>query len=202
MGLPRSARGIVAAIFVPLGLFCVAVPIWMLTLPGARDIFDDTRAALGGGREEGAPIASKVDCTVDPRASSSGRATNMARYDCAIDLGEELGPAPAAPLQQSGGAVTTEQIADYVASLDAYAAKAQARANASNRVKRKLTSDRSGELPAVRLLSAEGDPSRLGLVWGAGELAGRWAWWLFINGLFLGMGVGMLVAARMVWRRV
>lgn len=74
-------------------------------------------------------------------------------------------------------------------------------ARRSNRIERQLATDRGGELPAVRILSTNGEPRRVGLVWGFGELAWRWASWLVGNLPVFVFGAAALFAVKMAWKR-
>ena len=77
----------------------------------------------------------------------------------------------------------------------------RSRSGQSNRIERVLATDRSDELPTVRLLSAPGEPRRIGLVWGAGELAWRWTKWLVSSLILFAFGGGCLLAVWLAWKR-
>lgn len=95
-----------------------------------------------------------------------------------------------------------EQDRRYAADLDAYIAQSRARSSGpSNRIERKLATNRSGQLPAIRILSAKGEPRRVGLVWGFGELAWRWSQRLVTSLLFFGLGAACLFAVWLAWKR-
>lgn len=85
------------------------------------------------------------------------------------------------------------------AGIEALAQQRRARAHPSNRIERKLALDMSGDLPVVRILSAEGEPRRVGLVWGAGELVWRWVQWLVILLIFWGFGAALLLPAKLAF---
>jgi hypothetical protein len=222
------ARAVAFLLLLPAGLVCVAVPFWMLTLPGRSEIIDDTRAAFGAGVEGGRLKAAYVDCVAQRSGSSSGRGIGMTDYGCVIDLAEAPAPAasdqaPAASPPADFGeydktASHDEQMAEfnrrtaevnrrlaeqsrrYQADLDAFIERSRARSDTSNRLERRLATNRSGELPAVRIVSEPGEPRRIGLVWGAGEIALRWLQWLVVSLIFFALGGGCLLAVRLAIR--
>lgn len=219
----RIARVVALLLLLPAGLLCVAVPFYMITLPGRWEIIDDTRAAFGAG-VEGSKKASYVDCTRQRSGSNSSRGIGMTEYACVIDLSEAPGPAPvptgdpAVKPDAKGGdpyagltyeesmakwnAANAEHTRGIAAGMEAVAAQSRARANQpSNRLERKLAIDRSGRLPAVRILSAPGEPRRVGLVWGFGELAWRWLNFLVINLILFAFGGFCLFAVWVAWKR-
>lgn len=218
----RIAR-VIALFLLPAGLLCVGVPFWTFTLPGRGEIVDDTRAAFGAGTDAGKLRAAYVDCLRERSGSSSGRGIGMTEYDCVIDLSDAPKPAPVPTPDQAGksdakdgdphaGLTYDEAMARWNASMaehtrsinagiESLAAQRRARGDASNRLTRKLATNRSGELPVVRILSAPGEPRRIGLVWGFGELAWRWVQWLVISLLFFGFGGGCLLAVWIAWKR-
>lgn len=94
-----------------------------------------------------------------------------------------------------------EQNRQNSAALDTFIAQSRARFDVSNRVERTLATDRSGELPAVRILSAKDEPRRIGFFWGAGEIVFRWVHWLVTSLLFFAFGGFCLFAVWLAWRR-
>lgn len=216
MPLRQRIARVIALFLLPAGLLCVGVPFWMFTLPGRSEIIDDTRAAFGAGTDAGKLKASYVDCVRERSGSSSSRGVGITEYDCVIDLSDVPEPAPV-PTADRGGKVDAEGGDPYAgltyeeamakhtrsvnAAVEALAAQRRARGDASNRLTRKLATNRSGELPAVRILSAPGESRRIGLVWGFGELAWRWIQWLVISLLFFGFGGGCLLAVWVAWTR-
>lgn len=223
-GLPlrqRIARVVALLLLLPAGLVCVATPFWMLTLPGRWEIFDDSRAAFGAGTDGGNLKAAYVDCVARRSGSHSSRGIGMTDYGCVIDLAEAPAPvpdharadAPEARQADPGAGLTPEAamarwnaaMAEHTrsinAGIEAVAAQSRARAGQpSNRLERTLAIDRSGRLPAVRILSAEGAPRRVGLVWGFGELASRWGQWLVSSLIFFGFGGACLFAMWVAWK--
>ena len=199
------ARAVAFLVLLPAGLICVAVPFWMLTLPGRWEIIDDTKAALGAGMDGGRLRASYVDCVRERSGSGSSRGIGMTEYGCVIDLSEAEDPQPGPTDDPWTGRTWEEGMAEHSrrinAGIDALAAQRAARSNSSNRLTRKLATDRSGQRPSVRILSAPADPRRVGLVWGFGELAWRWGQWLTTGLLFFGLGAGCLLAVWMAWTR-
>jgi hypothetical protein len=198
MALPiRVARGLSLSLL-PVGLICVGFPFYALTLPGGWDIVDDTRAAFGAGTDTGGLKAAAVDCVRERAGSDSSRGVGLTFYACVIDLSaarDVLADDPfAGRSREEGMAEYDRRIAAQMAAL-----LEQSRARRSNRIERTLATDRSGELPAVRILSAE--PRRVGLVWGFGELAWRWASWLVGNLLVFVFGAAALFGVKRAWKR-
>jgi hypothetical protein len=202
----RIARVVALLVLLPAGLICVGFPFYRFTLPGGWDMIDDTSAALGAGTDAGPLKAVYVDCVSERSGSNSSRGIGLTEYACVIDLSEA--PAPVTP----GAAPTddpwagrshadgmTEYNRRVTAQMDALAERS--RSGTSNRIERKLATDRSGELPAVRILSAADEPRRVGLVWGFGELAWRWASWLVVSLIFFAFGGACLFAVRLSWKR-
>ncbi|KTE29510.1 MULTISPECIES: hypothetical protein [unclassified Sphingopyxis] len=216
----RIARAVALFLLLPAGLVCTGFPFYRLTLPNGWGIVDDTRAAFGAGTDGGKLEAATVDCTRERSGSNSSRGIGMTEYACVIDLAEAQPAAPAPAPAQPGGeggdpyaglgyeeamakwkADTAEQLRREAAELDATIARSRARSDVSNRIERRLATDRSGDLPAVRILSAKGEPRRVGLVWGRGELAWRWTSWLVSSLLIFAFGGFCLYAVRVAWRR-
>lgn len=196
----RVARAVAVLFLLPAGLICVGFPFYALTLPGGWDIVDDTRAAFGAGTDAGRLKATYVDCTRQRSGSDSSRGIGLTSYACVIDLSEaDDAPTddPFAGRSWEGGMAeyNRRQSAQMEALLE------RSRARQSGRIERRLAADRGGELPAVRILSADGEPRRVGLVWGFGELALRWASWLVGNLLLFVFGAAILFAVRMAWKR-
>lgn len=198
----------------------------MLAQPERWGLIDDTRAAFGAGRDAELLKAVYVDCTGSRSGSSSSRGTGMTEYSCAIDLAEdkpavEATPAPSPKAEPEGdpyaGLSYEEQMAKYAelmeewnnanaehprqvnAGMDALAQQRREREDTSNRIERKLALNYSGEIPAVRILSAEGEPRRVGLIWGWGELISRWGQLLVICLLFFGFGFACLLPFKLAW---
>lgn len=199
----RIARIVALLVLLPAGLVCVGFPFYRLTLPGGWGIVDDTRAAFGAGTGGGALRAVSVHCTAERSGSSSSRGIGMTEYACVVDLSAAQPSVAPAGSAWDGAASYEEGMAEHnrriAAQMDDLIAQSRARSDVSNRVERRLASDRSGELPAVRILSAE--PRRVGLVWGAGELAWRWASWLVGNLIVFAFGAACLFAVRLAWKR-
>jgi hypothetical protein len=195
----RIARGL-SLFLLPAGLICVGFPFYAFTLPGGWDIIDDTQAAFGAGTDAGRLNAAAVDCVRGRTGSNSSRGIGLTGYACVIDLSEARDLPADDPF---AGRSWEEGMAEYdrrtTAQMEALLERSRARQ--SNRIERTLATDRSGELPAVRILSAVGEPRRVGLVWGFGELAWRWASWLVGNLLVFGFGAAVLFAVKMAWKR-
>lgn len=193
--LPRGRalflRALAVLVFLPAGLACLAVPV----LFGERQwggLLDDTMALFGAGTTEGAPVATSVSC-VERNTGGGSRSLRSRDWVCVIDLAVPRPPAaaPARPL------TAMEQVEDNLRRL----AERRAQPGGGYRLERVLASNRNGEMPEVRRLSAGGEPARFGLVWGPGELAWRWAQSAFLFGLVFGLGFGLLWLVWFIWRR-
>jgi hypothetical protein len=198
----RIARVVALFLLLPAGLICIGFPFYRFTLPGGWGIIDDTRAAFGAGTDAGTLKAAYVDCVRERSGSNSSRGIGFTEYACVIDLSEAQ--APVAPADDPwAGRSYEEGMAEYNRRLNAQmeALAERSRSGVSNRIERKLATDRSEELPAVRILSAAGEPRRVGLVWGFGELAWRWTSWLVSSLIFFAFGAGCLFAVRLSWKR-
>jgi hypothetical protein len=198
----RIARIAALLLLLPAGLVCIGFPFYRLTLPGGWGIIDDTRAALGAGTDPGGLKAASVGCVPERSGSNSSRGIGLTEYACVIDLSEAH--APAAPADDPwAGRSYEEGMAEHNRRLNARmeALAERSRSGVSNRIERRLATDRSGALPAVRILSAADEPRRVGLVWGFGELAWRWASWLVSSLVFFALGAGCLFAVRLSWKR-
>lgn len=217
-------------LLLPAGLLCVGVPFYLLTLPDRWGMIEDTRAAFGAGRDASPLKAAYVDCVRERSGSNSSRGIGITEYACVIDLSEESEPAAAPAKAASAGSKPeaeksyddfasyedkmaefnrrtaevkrrqAEQDRRYAADLDAYIAQSKARSDTSNRIERTLATDHSGELPAARILSAPGEPRRVGLFWSFGEITWRWVHWLVVSLLFFGFGGACLYAVWLAWR--
>jgi hypothetical protein len=198
----RIARLVALLLLLPAGLICLGFPFYRLALPGGWEIIDDTRAALGAGTDAGGLKAAAVDCVPERSGSRSSRGIGLTEYACVIDLSEA--PAPGARADDPwAGRSWEEGMAEYnrrlAAQMEALAERSRSRV--SNRIERRLATDRSDALPAVRILSAPGEPRRVGLVWGFGELAWRWASWVVGSLVLFAFGAGCLFAVRLSWKR-
>jgi len=196
------ARLVALLLLLPAGLVCIGFPFYRLTLPGGWAIVDDTRAGLGAGTDAGRLKAASVDCVPERSGSNSSRGIGLTEYACVIDLSEA--EAPAAPADDPwAGRSDEEGMAEYSRRLNAQmeALAERSRSGVSNRIERRLATDRSGSLPAVRILSAPGEPRRIGLVWGFGEIAWRWTHWLVGSLVFFAFGAACLFAVRLSWRK-
>ena len=217
---------IVSPLLVPFGLICLGVPFYMLSQPERWGMIDDTRAAFGAGRNAGLLKAAYVGCTRSRYGSSSSRGTGFTEYGCVIDLAEEklaveATPAPAAKAEPEGnqyaGLSFEEQMEKHAAlmeewskanaehtrqinaGIDALAEQRRAGEDTSNRIERILALDYSGEIPAVRILSAAGEPRRVGLFWGWGEIISRWGQLLMLCLLFFSFGFACLLPFKLAW---
>lgn len=200
------ARIVGLILLLPAGLLCVGFPFARFALPGGGDIIADTRAAFGAGTDGGKLKAYHVDCVRERSGSNSSRGIGITEYGCVIDLAEEQEQEQPPPPADPGADRTFEEaMADHNRSINAALEAVTAhskRMAGSNRIERQLATNRTGQLPAVRILSAPGEqPRRIGLVWGFGELAWRWGQWLVTSLLFFGFGGGCLFAVYIAWKR-
>lgn len=182
----------VVVLFVPAGLAC----LWGFSLYAQRDgtgLLDDTLAFLGSGAAEGVPGVSMVHCVGRSHGGGS-RSMQLRDWACVVDLAPRQRPAAAPP-----AGMTPNEVVE--ANLRRMAELRRPEARVSNRLERVLASNRTGEIPTLRRLSAEGEPPRYGLVWGVGELAGRWLQAAFQSAFLLGIGVGLLFLSWWLWRR-
>jgi hypothetical protein len=195
----RVARGL-SLFLLPAGVICVGFPFYALTLPGGWAIVDDTRAAFGAGTDASRLKVAAVDCVRERVGSDSSRGIGLTGYACVIDLSEAHDVPTDDPF---AGRSWEDGMAEYnrrvAAQMEALLERSRARQ--SNRIERNLATDRTGELPAVRILSADGEPRRVGLIWGFGELAWRWASWLVGNLLVFVFGAALLLAVKIAWKR-
>jgi len=201
----RIARAVALLLLLPAGMICIGFPFYRLTLPGGWAIVEDTRAAFGAGSDAGRLKAAHVDCVRERSGSNSSRGIGMTEYACVIDLSEKKEKAYAAPTGNAwAGRSWEEGMAEHSrrinAQIEAMGAQ-RSRSTVSNRIERRLATNRTGELPAVRILSGKDEPRRVGLVWGFGELGWRWASWLVSSLLFLAFGGFCLLAVRLAWKK-
>ncbi len=188
-----------ALVVIPIALILLAIPILMFRSNGGP-LIDDTRAYFGAGTADGVPTATSVDCIGSRTGSStsSSRSIGLTTYACVIDIAAPK-PAPQGdpfktmPYDQAMAEWSRRSLAEIKRATDP--------ANALHRIERDLPTNRTGTTPTLRRLSADGEPKRFGVVWGAGELAWRWARVLLLTALFWGLALGILVLARRIWRR-
>ena len=198
----RIARIVALCLLLPAGLVCIGFPFYRFTLPGGWAIVDDTWAALGAGTDAGRLKAASVDCVPERSGSNSSRGIGLTEYACVIDLSEAQ-PAVAPADDPWAGRSYEEGMAEHSRRLTAQmeALAERSRSRVSNRIERRPATDLSGALPAVRILSAPGEPRRVGLVWGFGELGWRWTSWLVSSLIFFAFGAACLFAVRLSWKR-
>jgi hypothetical protein len=185
-------------LIVPIALACLAFPFVLLFLQGDEGLIDDTRAWLGAGTAQGVPILSQVACVEQRYGSSSSRGVGLSEWSCTLYL-----EPPRRPAERDPPAVLTEE--EAVRENDRQSAALGDLLRPGNgmpgKIERVLAGDRTGDIPALRRLSAEGEPPRFGLVWSGWELAGRWLYRALLSALFIAIGLFSLYAARGIWRR-
>lgn len=184
---------------VPIALLCLAVPPWALCGDEGAVLFDDTRAWFGAGTSAGVPAVTQVNCFPRRTGSRSYRGVGMTDWMCSAYL------TPAKDKPQPDPFKTMpydEAMKEYNRRLMAQLAAINDPGNRMpGYVERALASNRTGDLPTVRRLSPDGEPHRFGVVWSGWELASRWLKWALISAMFFGIGIGILLAARSIWRR-
>lgn len=199
MRISRNLQRGLALLLVPAGLACLAFPVARLFLPESAGMIDDTHAWLGAGTAEGVPAVSQVSCIRQSFGSSSGRGVGLSQWSCTIDL-DTAEQRPAG--NPFAGMSYEEAMRENVRQIAALSELLRPENIISGRIERVLATDHTGQPPAVRRLSAEGQPPRFGLVWSGWEIAGRWLLWLVVSGLFIAFGLACLYAARRAWRPV
>jgi hypothetical protein len=184
-------RVLVVVVFVPGALACFGGVVLFAGRNG-DGLLDDTWAYLGGGTVEGVPVVSQVSCVGRTHGGGS-RSLQLRDWACVIDLAPPQRPA-AVP---APGMTTQEVMEENFRRL----AELRRPDRGSSRLNRVLASDRTGDIPTLRRLSAAGEPPRYGIVWGVGELGGRWLHAAFSSALLIGAGAMLLFVSWFVWRR-
>jgi hypothetical protein len=184
-------RRLLALLLLPAGLTCIAFPLAQLGLKDKAGLIDDTRAWFGRGTAEGVPTVSEVSCLQRRYGSTSQRGIGLSDWQCVIDLAAPERPAEDDPF---AGRSYEAGMAEYNRRLQIQLKGLLTDVSAS-RIERVLPSNRTGDLPVLRRLSAGDQPPRYGVVWGGGELLRRWLDWLLVSAFFLGFGAACLFAA-------
>lgn len=195
--LPTLRRAL-SILLLPVGLVCFAFPLAQLFLQEDSGLIDDTRAYFGAGTDEGVPEVSQVSCIKRSYGSSSSRGVGMSDWGCNLYLvvpGEQHQQDPWA------GRTYEEGFEEYQRRLSRELESLRSGNHISGQMERVLPFDRTGDLPTLRRLSAEGETPRFGVVWSGSEIAGRWFFWALIAALFFGIGCACLYAVRFAWRR-
>ncbi len=187
-------RRVLAVFLLPAGLVCLAFPVAQLALRDEADLIDDTRAWFGAGTAEGVPTVSHVSCLQQRHGSASQRGVGISDWRCVLDLSAAPRPAEDDPFAARS---YDDGMKEYNRRLREQLNELRTSSKLSSRLERVLPSDRTGDLPVLRRLSAEGEPPRFGAVWGGGEIVWRWLAWLMVSALFLAFGAACLYAA---WR--
>ncbi len=200
MTLRRFLGSAGAIFFVAIALICLVAPFARPAIEDGWGLLDDTLAWSGAGTAEGVPSVSQVSCFKRQFGSSSAsrRSAGAGDWSCTLYLGasDEL------PQEDPWAGMTADEAyREYMRRMDEYADSLRARTGGEGRIERILASNRTGDLPTLRRLSGENEPERFGVVWGGGELAGRWLMWVLLGAFFIGIGIMSLAAARTIWRR-
>lgn len=193
--LKRALGRVFAVLLVPLALVLVAMPFVHMARQDDWGIVDDTRAYFGAGTAEGAPKVTDVRCLKQSYGTSR---RGHSEWACTLYLAyDQEEPAPIDWKGQDYDAA----FAQWQRQTDAQLKALLTEDHVSGKLERVLASDRSGDLPSLRRLSAEGKPPRLGVVWSGSELAVRWFFRLLLFVVFLTLGGLCLLAARLLWWR-
>ena len=213
MSVPAWKRALfwpLAPLLVGFGLLCLAFPLVQLSSfgRGGPRLLDDTRAAFGAGTTDGVPVATNVRCSRQEYGTSGRRGFHSVEYDCefALELPDRTPPRPTPDyanmtIAQQQEAMRKEMDA-YIAAVNAAAAP-RGPLDPPAEVERTLPTPSTGRpLPTLRLLSADGEPPRYGLVWPDGGLGRRWWHWAWGTLLFWGFGIACLAAVWVMWRRI
>jgi hypothetical protein len=186
-----------ALIVIPIALVLLAIPILLFRSSGS-DLIDDTRAYFGAGSAADVPTVTQVSCVASRSGSNSSRGIGMTDYGCSLYLAAGEEPPRDDPFKTL----------PYDEAMREWSRRTMAQMKAINdpanripsTIERSLATNRSGDLPTLRRLTAEGQPQRFGVVWGGDELTLRWARMLLLFALFWGPALGSLYLARKIWR--
>lgn len=195
----RHALGRAFLVFlVPIALVCLAFPFAPLFLQEDRGLIDDSRAWLGAGTAEDVPEVTQVTCLKRSYGTTGSRGFSSSDWSCTLYIAPRAEP----PKQDPWAGMTyQEAMAANDRQVAALSDLLRPENSMSGKIERVLAGDRTGDLPTLRRLSADGEPPRFGTVWSGWEIAGRWLHWALLAALFIGIGLGCLWAARSIWRR-
>jgi hypothetical protein len=185
-------------LIVPIALLCLAFPLVLLSLQGDSGLIDDSRAWFGAGTAEGVPAVTDVSCLKRRYGSNSSRGIGASDWSCTLYLASPQRPPEKDPW---AGMTYEEAMRENDRRIAALGELLRSGERWPSKIERVVTSDRSGDLPALRRISAPGEPPRFGVVWSGWELAGRWLYSALISALFFAIGLACLYAARRIWRR-
>lgn len=191
--MPKRILFRTLAVFVLMGgVIALVFPFANLFLPGGPKLVLDTRAYFKTDNSEQIPLADNVRCWAETYGTR-GRHGNgpMRMWNCEISY--DANPLTAAP----------EKIedTDLKAMGLLYAPIGKISGSSAEVISRQLPFDRSGDIPQLRLMSAEGEPLVYGVVWGTKELLIRWLMWALLSLLFLAFAAASLYAAKVGWQR-
>ncbi len=190
-------RGFVVLI-VPIALVCLLFPAAQLFLQDDSGMIDDTRAWFGAGTAEGVPEVSEVSCLKRRYGSTSNRRVGFSEWSCRLNLAAK----EERPEQNPWAGMTYEEaMQENNRRIAALSELLRPDARIPSTIERVLATNRSGQLPTLRRLSAESEPAKFGVVWSGTEIASRWLQWAFLSAIFIAIGIGCLYAARTIWRR-
>lgn len=190
-----------ALFLVAFGVPCVLFPFAYLFMAPGSALMLDTRAYLGGGDTASSSIVSTVNCSAEEYGAGL-RAQRMRLWTCILTLGNK---AQAAPPTQPGdpyaGMSRAEAMEAYQRQLSGLAKPNISAHSAPSSLVRELPSDRTGELPELRLMSVDGEAAVYAVVWGGADILQRWLFWVLMALLMLAFGGACLYAASVAWRR-
>ncbi len=185
-------------VIVPIALLCLAFPFALVSLEGNSGLIDDTRAFFGAGTAQGVPAVTDVSCLNRRYGSNSSRGIGASDWSCTLYLALPKQPPEKDPW---AGLSYEEAMRENDRRIAALGESLRSAERWPSRIERVTASDRTGDLPALRRVSAPGEPPRFGVVWSGWELASRWLFRALISGLFIAIGLFCLIAARRIWRQ-
>ena len=197
LSIPRALQRGLSLLLLPVALACLAFPFAQLFLDDGAAMIDDTRAWFGAGTAQGVPAVTQVRCLRHSYGMTT-RGPGASEWACSLYLEPPPEPAGKDPW---AGLSYEEAMAENDRRIAALAETIRDAERLPAYLERVVASDRSGDIPALRRLSAAGAPPRFGVVWSGWEIAGRWLHWAFTSALFLAIGLVCLYAVRRNWRR-
>lgn len=186
-------------LIVPIALLCLAFPFALMALQDDGALIDDTRAWFGAGTAEDVPVVTQVSCFRRRHGSStSGRGFGASDWSCTLHLAM---PQPPPEKDPWAGMSWEEAMRENDRRIAALGESLRSAERLPSTLERVLATNRNGDLPVLRRLSAQGEPPRFGAVWSGWELASRWLYWTLLSAVFIALGIFCLYAARRIWRR-
>jgi hypothetical protein len=188
------------------GIPCLLFPLAQLFMPRGPALWPDTLAYFGAGTSEGVPTVSQVHCSAERYGTSRTSAGGNTDWKCTLFLaGAPATPQPANPY----AGMTKEQAqaeydrlnAEFYRGIAAQTDPARQALAIPDRIERHLSANRDGQIPALRRLSAVGEPPVFGVVWDGSELFDRWFHWAIYAVFFWAMGGACVAVGILGWKR-